>query len=80
MRDLFFSLTELFYQFSQTEVAARAEVAVVILLVALPVTVAVTNVVLDHIRAVKKDRKLSFLYRWQHSKFRKVLVKNLLKR
>lgn len=66
--------------FSQTEVSDRLEAGIVIFMVALPLVIALTNMVLDHIRKTRRNPKLSFVYRWQHSKFRMVLVKTILKR
>ena len=66
--------------FSQTAASDRLEAGVIIFFVALPLVIALTNMVLDHIRKTKDNPKLSFIYRWQHSKFRMVLVKAILKR
>ena len=66
--------------FSQTAASDRLEAGIVIFFVALPLVIALTNMVLDHIRKTQKNPKLSFVYRWQHSKFRMVLVKTILKR
>lgn len=66
--------------FSQTEVSDRLKAGIVICMVALPLVIALTNMVLDHIRKTRRNPKLSFVYKWQHSKFRMVLVKNILKR
>ena len=77
MKEEFFEQLMLF---SQTSAASRLEAGVIIFLVALPLVIALTNMVLDHIRKARKNPKLSFIYRWQHSKFRMVLVKTILKR
>ena len=73
-------LIEQLMLFSQTEVDDHLKAGIVIFMVALPLLIAVTNMVLDHIRNTRKNPKLSFVYKWQHSKLRMVLVKTILKR
>lgn len=77
MKESFFEQLMLF---SQTSASDRLEAGIVIFFVALPLVIALTNMVLDHIRNTRKNPKLSFVYKWQHSKFRMVLIKTILKR